>query len=320
MSAQNTATTEPRPLAEPARGPASERPGAPAITVSGLRKRYGDHTVLDGVDLTVPAGGIFALLGPNGAGKTTLINILTTLVRPDGGTARVLGHDVARSPRRVRRAISATGQYASVDEVLTGRENLVMIARLLGSGRRAADERARELLERFDLADAADRRAGDYSGGMRRRLDLAASLVGSPPVVFLDEPTTGMDTRSRQTLWDTVTDLAAGGTTVFLTTQYLEEADVLADRIAVLDGGVIAAEGTADELKRRIGRELIELTLADGSSEWLRGDGTAEHLRSVLNERHRSDLPVARVTVHTPTLDDVFLALTDRSATKGRAS
>ncbi len=304
----------------PATDPSPERDAAPAIAVSGLRKRYGDHLVLDGVDLTVPTGGIFALLGPNGAGKTTLINILTTLVRPDGGTAHVLGHDVARRPRQVRRTISATGQYASVDEMLTGRENLVMIARLLGSGRRAADARARELLARFDLADAADRRADGYSGGMRRRLDLAASLVGAPPVVFLDEPTTGMDTRSRQTLWDTVAGLSAGGTTVFLTTQYLEEADVLADRIAVLDGGVIVAEGTADELKRRVGQELVELTLADGSSEWLRGDGSAEHLRSVLNERHRTGLPAARVTVHTPTLDDVFLALTDRSAPKGRTS
>ncbi|MFE9246772.1 ATP-binding cassette domain-containing protein [Nocardiopsis sp. NPDC006938] len=295
----------------------------PAITVSGLRKRYGDHTVLDGLDLTVPAGGVLALLGPNGAGKTTLIDILTTLVRPDGGTARVMGHDVVRAARRVRRAISATGQYASVDEVLTGRENLVMVARLLGSDRRAAEERARDLLADFDLTAAADRRAGTYSGGMRRRLDLAASLVGSPPVVFLDEPTTGMDTRSRQTLWETVTGLAERGTTVLLTTQYLEEADVLADRIAVLHGGVIAAEGTADDLKRRVGRERVELTLEDGGTEWLPGDGTAEHLRSLLNERHSAGRPVARVTTHAPTLDDVFLALTAPTATdtaKGRTA
>ena len=293
---------------------------APAVSVSGLRKRYGDHTVLDGVDLDVPAGGILALLGPNGAGKTTLINILTTLVRPDGGTARVLGHDVVRAARRVRRAISATGQYASVDEALTGRENLVMVARLLGADRRTADRRARELLDHFDLTDAADHRCGGYSGGMRRRPDLAASLVGSPPVVFLDEPTTGMDTRSRQALWHTITGLAEHGTTVFLTTQYLEEADVLADRIAVLDGDGIAAQGTAAELKRRVGQELVELTLADGSVEWMRGDGSAEHLRSALNFHHRAGVPVARVTVHTPTLDDVFLALTDCRTAKGQPS
>ncbi|MFD6098084.1 ATP-binding cassette domain-containing protein [Nocardiopsis flavescens] len=286
-------------------------PGAaPAVVVRGLRKAYGGAEVLAGIDLDVPAGGVFALLGPNGAGKTTLIDVLTTLVRPDAGTAEVLGLDVVRRARRVRHVISATGQYATVDEELTGRENLVMVARLLGAGRRAARDRAAALLERFDLADAADRRVAEYSGGMRRRLDLAAGLTGSPAVLFLDEPTTGMDTRARRALWRTIGALAADGTTVLLTTQYLEEADVLADRIAVLDRGRIVAQGSPAELKDRVGGEWIELSLADGGTERVPGEATADHLRRVLDERHRAGIAVSRVAVRGPGMDDVFLALT----------
>ncbi|MEV0610007.1 ATP-binding cassette domain-containing protein [Polymorphospora rubra] len=282
----------------------------PALTVTGIRKSYGTHHVLADVTFTVPSGQIFAMLGPNGAGKTTLIRILTTLIRPDTGTARVLGRDVVTEARAVRRLISVTGQYASVDEELTGRENLVMIARLLGRSRRAAQSRARELLDEFDLTDAADRRAGRYSGGMRRRLDLAAGLVDSPPVIFLDEPTTGMDTRSRQALWTTITRLAAAGRTVFLTTQYLEEADTLADRIAVLDGGRIVAAGTAAELKRRVGREWVELTLPGGDVRRESTDGSPARLREILNRYHAEGRPVARAALRTPSLDDVFLTLT----------
>ncbi|WP_035812096.1 ATP-binding cassette domain-containing protein [Jiangella gansuensis] len=283
-----------------------------AVDVSDLRMSYGNHNVLDGVSFTVPAGQVCALLGPNGAGKTTLIRILTTLRRPTGGSARILGQDVVTSAAAVRRLISVTGQHASVDEELTGRENLVMIARLLGRRRRDAAARADELLASFGLSDAADRRAGQYSGGMRRRLDLAASLVDSPPVVFLDEPTTGMDPRSRQDLWRLVAGLADSGTTVFLTTQYLEEAEALADHVAVLHGGRIVASGTAAELKRQVGEEWIELTFADGSHEQVVSDGSAERLRDVLNHYHAAGRPVASVTVRTPTLDDVFLTLTDQ--------
>ncbi|MEV6822671.1 ATP-binding cassette domain-containing protein [Nocardiopsis dassonvillei] len=283
-----------------------------SVRAEGLRKSYGDVTVLDGVDLEVPRGGVLALLGPNGAGKTTLVNILTTLIRPDVGTATVLGLDVVRQARLVRRRISVTGQQATVDEELTARENLVMIARLLGSGRGAAADRAADLLERFGLTGAADRRTAEFSGGMRRRLDLAASLVGEPAVVFLDEPTTGMDTRSRQALWEAVRELAAAGTSVLLTTQYLEEADVLADRVAVIDHGRITASGTAAELKGRVGGEWIELTLADGRVERVPGDGTADRLREVLVGRHRDGVRVADVRVHRPTMDDVFLALTGK--------
>jgi ABC-2 type transport system ATP-binding protein len=283
-----------------------------SVRAEGLRKSYGDVTVLDGVDLEVPRGGVLALLGPNGAGKTTLVNILTTLIRPDAGTATVLGLDVVRQARLVRRRISVTGQQATVDEELTARENLVMVARLLGSGRRAAAERAADLLERFGLTGAADRRTAEFSGGMRRRLDLAASLVGEPAVVFLDEPTTGMDTRSRQALWEAVRELAAAGTSVLLTTQYLEEADVLADRVAVIDRGRITASGTTAELKGRVGGEWIELTLADGRVERLPGDGTADRLREVLVGRHRDGVRVAGVQVRRPTMDDVFLALTGK--------
>lgn len=287
----------------------------PALSVAGIRKRYGGRDVLRDVTFDLPAGSVFALLGPNGAGKTTLIRILTTLIRADGGTARVFGHDLGRESARVRELISVTGQYASVDEELTGLENLVMVGRLLGLRKTAARARAAELLAEFDLSDAAKRRVGQYSGGMRRRLDLAAGLILSPPLVFLDEPTTGMDTRSRSALWTTVNRLADQGKTIFLTTQYLEEADVLADRIAVLDGGAIVAEGTAADLKRRVGDESVELILDDGSALRELTGGSPERLRRLLNRLHHEGRTVQSLTVQTPTLDDAFLALTGHTAT-----
>ncbi|MEV4841580.1 ATP-binding cassette domain-containing protein [Nonomuraea sp. NPDC049486] len=286
-----------------------------AISVHDIHKRYGDRDVLRGVSFDVPRGQVFALLGPNGAGKTTLIRILTTLIRADSGTAHVLGHDLAREAPRVRELISVTGQYASVDEELTGMENLVMIGRLLGRTKSAASERAGELLAEFGLTDAASRRVGHYSGGMRRRLDLAAGLIDSPPVIFLDEPTTGMDTRSRGALWDVVTRLAGQGKTVFLTTQYLEEADVLADRVAVLDAGAIVASGTAADLKRQVGSESIELVLDDGTTVREVTDGDPERVREVLNRLHHRGRVVRTFSVQAPTLDDAFLALTGHTTT-----
>ncbi|MEU4804859.1 ATP-binding cassette domain-containing protein [Actinosynnema sp. NPDC023587] len=298
------------------------------VEAVGLRKSFGRHAVLKGLDLGVRRGEVFALLGPNGAGKTTAVRVLATLLGPDGGTARVAGHDVVAEPERVRAAISLTGQYAAVDELLTGRENLAMMARLRRLDRRAARERTAELLDRFDLADAADRRAATYSGGMRRRLDLAASLVTRPQVLFLDEPTTGLDPRSRREVWSAVADLARSGVTVLLTTQYLEEADRLADRIAVLHGGEIVAEGTAAELKDRAGAATVELFLPDraaladasaaldgvpdGEKLSLRvpGDGSARHVREVLDLLDRRGVPVDRLELHRPTLDEVFLSLT----------
>lgn len=282
----------------------------PAIDVRELRKSFGTQTVIDGLDLTVAQGEIFALLGPNGAGKTTAINILTTLTRADGGTAMVGGFDVASSPMQVRRRISLTGQSAAVDDVLTAIENVVMFGRLSGLSRIAAHRRASELLTRFGLMDAATKRVGTFSGGMRRRLDLALSFVVTPEVLFLDEPTTGLDTRSRRDLWDIIRSLAAAGTTVFLTTQYLEEADQLADRIAVLHDGRVAALGTATELKARIGGDTVELH--DDQGELLREvatDGTVSDLRralDLLDEEYED----GTVTLRRPTLDDVFLAVT----------
>jgi len=285
-----------------------------AIDARGLRKAFGRTEVLAGLDLAVPAGSVFALLGPNGAGKTTTINILTTLVKPDGGTVRVLGHDVAREPGEVQQRIALTGQAAAVDEALTARENLVMMGRLSGLSRRDARRRSAELVARFDLEQAADRRLGTYSGGMRRRLDLALSLVVPVPVLFLDEPTTGLDTRSRQDLWAVIRSLAEAGTTIFLTTQYLEEADRLADRIAVLDGGRIAAEGTADELKARVGGDVVELRDADGVLlRELPTDGSVHGLRAAIDELDRSahdGVDGRQVTIRRPSLDDVFLAIT----------
>jgi ABC-2 type transport system ATP-binding protein len=285
-----------------------------AIDARGLRKRFGRTEVLAGLDLAVQAGTIFALLGPNGSGKTTTINILTTLVQPDEGTVLVAGHDVVAKPEEVKRRISLTGQAAAVDEVLTGSENLVMFGRLSGLSPRAARHRAAELLQRFDLADAANRRLGTYSGGMRRRLDLALSLVVEVPVIFLDEPTTGLDTRSRQELWRVIRSLADGGATVFLTTQYLEEADLLADRIAVLDRGRIVAEGTADELKSLVGGEVVELRGGEGDLlAELPTDGSVHGLRAAVEEIDR--LPAASaegatVSIRRPSLDDVFLQIT----------
>ena len=293
-----------------------------AIEATGLRKRFGRTDVLDGLDLTVAAGTIFALLGPNGAGKTTTINILTTLVRPDAGSARVAGFDVVTAPGEVKQRIALTGQSAAVDEVLTATENLVMLGRLSGLPRRDATARAAELAERFGLSDAANRRVGTYSGGMRRRLDLALSLVVDVPVIFLDEPTTGLDTRSRQELWALIRSLADAGTTVFLTTQYLEEADRLADRIAVLDGGRIAAEGTADELKARVGGEVVELRGQGG--ELLRElptDGSVHGLRAAMVELDRTPAAAGegvQVAIRRPSLDDVFLAITAGDGTSDR--
>ncbi|WP_082513566.1 MULTISPECIES: ABC transporter ATP-binding protein [unclassified Leifsonia] len=285
---------------------------APAIEVRGLRKSYGDTTVLDGVDLSIEAGSIVALLGPNGAGKTTLINVLATLTGPDSGTVMVAGADLATDPEAVREAISLTGQYAAVDQVLTGAENLRMLARLSGFTSAGARQRAGDLLDRFELTDAAARRVGSYSGGMRRRLDLALGLVADPPVVFLDEPTTGLDTRSRQELWRMIAELAERGTTILLTTQYLEEADALADRILVLDGGRIVAEGTPAELKARVGGEVVELhDLDDTLLIEIPTDGTVAGLEAAIAgiaaDRETGSL---RVVVRKPSMDDVFLQLT----------
>ncbi|MCW3493526.1 ATP-binding cassette domain-containing protein [Microbacterium sp. SSM24] len=291
-----------------------------AIEVRGLRKSFGGQTVLDELDLTVRRGEVFALLGPNGAGKTTTINVLTTLARPDAGTAEVAGVDVARNPEGVKRRISLTGQSAAVDDVLTGAENLEMLGRLSGLSTRAARRRATDLLERFDLADAATKRVSAYSGGMRRRLDLALSFVVTPEVLFLDEPTTGLDTRSRRELWDVIRSLAEAGTTVFLTTQYLEEADQLADRIAVLDGGRIVATGTAAQLKARVGGDTVELH--DDHGDLLREvatDGTVSGLRAALDVLDESGAEGV-VSLRRPSLDDVFLTLTASDSSRTAAS
>jgi ABC-2 type transport system ATP-binding protein len=280
-----------------------------AVEVYGLRKSFGTTEVLRGVDVTVHRGEIFALLGPNGAGKTTLLNILSTLVRPDAGTAAVDGIDVVRRPDDVKERISLTGQSAAVDEVLTGQENLRMMGRLSGLPKSDASQRASELLRRFGLQDAGGKQVRTYSGGMRRRLDLAIGLLRTPSVVFLDEPTTGLDTRSRQELWTAITELAATGTTVVLTTQYLEEADRLADRIAVLTDGRIVAEGTPSELKAAVGGDLVALhDASDAVVRELPTDGTVEGLTAVLASL--AGASAYRVTLRRPTLDDVFLSLT----------
>lgn len=286
-----------------------------AIDVRGLRKAYGSHTVLDGIDLRVGDGEIFALLGPNGAGKTTTIQILTTLTRPDAGSVEVAGHDALRAPGAVKQRIALTGQSAAVDERLGARENLVMFGRLSGLARSSARTRAEELLRRFGLVEAAARRVATFSGGMRRRLDLALSFVVQPRVLFLDEPTTGLDTRSRRELWDVIRSLAGAGTTVFLTTQYLEEADELADRVAVLHDGRIVALGTAEELKSRVGDEALELRDAAGAVlRTVPTDGTLTGLRAAA-ETLAADGADGAVSLRRPSLDDVFLALTDRPAT-----
>jgi ABC-2 type transport system ATP-binding protein len=310
-------------------------PEEPAIEATGLTKSYGAVRVLSGIDLRVPRGSVFSLLGPNGAGKTTTVRILTTLTTPDAGTARVAGHDVVRERALVRRAMSLTGQDTALDETQTGAENLVMMGRLCRLSRRAAEARAAELLERFDLAQARDRRVGTYSGGMRRRLDLAASLIVPPAVIFLDEPTTGLDPRSRAAMWAVITDLTRSGVTIFLTTQYLEEADRLADRIALVDGGRVVAEGTATQLKERVSGHRLDLTLTgpaafdalarrlgdrallpdrDRGTLSVATDGSAAHVRHLLDELDPARDAVARFALHSATLDDVFLALTGHSA------
>jgi len=303
----------------------------PAIEVGDLTKSYRAVRVLDGIEFRVPAGTVFALLGPNGAGKTTTVRILATLASPDGGWARVAGHDTIAERHLVRRRISLTGQYAAIDELQTGRENLEMMGRLRRLGRPGARARATELLEQFDLTPDGDRRVSSYSGGMRRRLDLAAGLVGRPEVIFLDEPTTGLDPRARQAMWEVVTGLTEAGVTVFLTTQYLDEAERLADTIAVLDRGRIVAEGSAQELKRRVGGARLDLQLADAASfdelsGYLGGravhadrstltigtatDGRAASVRDVLDELDPDRVRIARFELRTATLDDVFLELT----------
>jgi ABC-2 type transport system ATP-binding protein len=283
---------------------------ATAIRITGLRKAFGGQTVLDGIDLTVSSGTIFALLGPNGAGKTTLINILSTLVRADGGQASIRGLDVAENPAAVRGVIGLTGQSAAVDEMLTGDENLRMMGRLFGLSRRGAASRSVELLSTLGLTSAASKRVKAYSGGMRRRLDLAISLIVTPPVVFLDEPTTGLDLRSRLDLWELIRLLKADGSTVFLTTQYLEEAVQLADEIAVLKDGRIVAQGTAAELKSQTGGEVVELRSdTDEVLKQIPTDGTIHGLRGAIAQLD-AEFSDGNVTLRRPSLDDVFLALT----------
>jgi len=308
-------------------------PSSPAITAVDVRKSFGDNVVLDGLEFTVEQGTVFALLGPNGAGKTTMVRILATLLEADHGTIRVAGHDVSREADAVRGAIGVTGQFSAVDGLLTGRENLALMADLHHLSRAPARHRVDKLLERFDLTDAADRMAMTYSGGMRRRLDLAMTLIGSPQVIFLDEPTTGLDPRSRRTMWEIVESLADDGITVFLTTQYLDEADRLADRVAILDRGHLVAEGTAQELKHQIPGGRIDVQFVDADARLVAADalgmpvsdqdspslqiptdGNVATLRRVLRDLDEADVDVVDLAIHTPDLDDVFFALTGRGA------
>jgi ABC-2 type transport system ATP-binding protein len=307
------------------------QPTHPAIATTGLHKSYGEKTVLNGVDLHVPAGTIFALLGPNGAGKTTTVQILSTLVRADAGEVQVAGHDLVTEPQSVRAAIGVTGQFSAVDKLLTAEENLRLMADLCHLSKADGRRRAAELLEAFDLADVAKKTAATFSGGMLRRLDLAMTLVGDPQIIFLDEPTTGLDPRSRRAMWQIIRELVAGGVTIFLTTQYLEEADQLADHIAVLDHGKLVAEGTAHELKRLVPGGHISLRFTDASgleraaralgeasrdddalTLQVPSDGGVQSLRSLLDLLDTEAIKVDGLTVHTPDLDDVFLALTGR--------
>jgi ABC-2 type transport system ATP-binding protein len=310
------------------------KPSRPAIAATGLRKSFGDQVVLDGLDLAVPPGTVFALLGANGAGKTTTVKILSTLIRADAGDAQVAGHDLAREPDAVRAAIGVTGQFSAVDNLLTGQENLLLMADLQHLAKGEGRRRAAQLLEQFDLTEAGRKPASTYSGGMRRRLDLAMTLVGRPQVIFLDEPTAGLDPRGRRNMWQIIRDLVADGVTIFLTTQYLEEADELADRIVVLDRGRLVAEGTADELKRRIPGGHVSLRFADASgldaamstlgegerddaALTLRvpSDGSLRSLKILIDRLDERAIEVDELSVHTPDLDDVFLALTGDSAT-----
>jgi ABC-2 type transport system ATP-binding protein len=310
-----------------------------AIALSRLRKSYGDKVVLDGVDLLVSEGTVFALLGPNGAGKTTMVNILSTLISPDGGEVKVAGHDVVAEPDAVRAAIGVTGQFSAVDNLLTGEENLVLMARLHHLTRSQEQSRVAELLERFELLESANKPPATYSGGMRRRLDLAMGLVGSPRIVFLDEPTTGLDPRGRHTMWQAIRDLASEGVTIFLTTQYLEEADRLADRIALLDGGRLVAQGTPEELKRLAPGGHIRLRFTDPAdlesaagvldavnrddqqlALHVASDGRVRSIRSVLDRLEHESIEADSLTIHTPDLDDVFFALTGHTTTKEEAT
>jgi ABC-2 type transport system ATP-binding protein len=302
---------------------------APAIRAVGLRRSYGKHVVLDGIDLEVAAGTVFALLGPNGAGKTTTVNILSTLIPADGGEVRVAGHDVHRDPAAVRAAIGLTGQFSAVDALLNGEENLILMADLRHLGKKEGRRRAAELLEQFDLVEAAKKPLTMFSGGMRRRLDLAMTLVGDPRIIFLDEPTAGLDPRSRRVMWQIVRDLVATGVTIFLTTHNLEEADRLADRVAVLDGGKVVAEGTPAELKRLVPGGHIRLEFADAAeldkaartfdgaarddealTLQVPSDGGVGSLRSMLDWLDEESIEVGGLSVQTPDLDDVFLSLT----------
>ncbi|MFJ9704739.1 ATP-binding cassette domain-containing protein [Streptomyces sp. NPDC101234] len=304
----------------------------PAIAATGLRKSYGDKTVLDGIDIRVPAGTIYSLLGPNGAGKTTAVKILSTLISADGGQARVAGHDLTAEAQAVRAGIGVTGQFSAVDGLITGEENMLLMADLHHLPRSEGRQVAAELLERFDLTEAAKKPASTYSGGMKRRLDIAMTLVGSPRIIFLDEPTTGLDPRARHTMWQIIRELVTDGVTVFLTTQYLEEADELADRIAVLNGGRIVAEGTAEELKRLVPGGHVRLRFSDPASyeraatalrEASRDDesltlqipsgGSQRELRAILDWLDAADIEADELSVHTPDLDDVFFALTGTS-------
>lgn len=308
-----------------------------AISIRDLKKSFKKNEVLRGINLTVERGTMLALLGPNGAGKTTTVRILSTLMKPDSGEVLVNGHNVAEDADAVRRSIGLTGQYAAVDEYLTGRENLEMMGRLYHLSKAQSKVRAHELLEQFSLVDAAERTAKTYSGGMRRRLDLAASLVATPPIVFLDEPTTGLDPRSRVAMWGVIKDIMAKGTTILLTTQYLEEADQLADRIAVIDKGTVIAEGTADELKARVGKERLEVVI-DAKSDFatavnvVKGEGVQQDpeertisipiegsvsaVKQVLDQMEKAQIEIESLSLHKPTLDDVFLHLTGHEASE----
>jgi ABC-2 type transport system ATP-binding protein len=309
-----------------------------AVSVTGLRKSFGDKVVLDDIDLTVAEGTIFALLGPNGAGKTTMVHILSTLIGADGGEMSVAGHDLAAEPGAVRAAIGLTGQFSAVDNLLTGQENLILMADLHHLGRAEGRRRAADLLDRFGLADVAKKPAATCSGGMRRRLDLAMTLIGDPRLIFLDEPTTGLDPRARRDVWQIIRGLAAGGVTIFLTTQYLDEADHLADRIAVLDQGKIVAEGTPGQLKRRIPGGHIQLQFAgphdlESAAEALGAasrddealtlqvpsDGSLRSLRALLDRLDYAGVDVGSLSIHTPDLDDVFFALTGHPSTEKEA-
>jgi ABC-2 type transport system ATP-binding protein len=310
-----------------------------AIVATALRKSYGKKVVLDGIDLDIPEGTIFALLGPNGAGKTTAVRILSTYIRADGGEARVAGHDLAKEPEAVRTAIGVTGQFSAVDKLLTGEENLLLMADLHHLGNRKGRRRVAELLKQFDIVEAGPRSVSTYSGGMQRRLDLAMTLIGNPRIIFLDEPTTGLDPTSRRMMWQIIRELASGGVTIFLTTQYLDEADHLADRVAVLDKGKLVAEGTPQELKRRIPGGHVRLQFTDATvlanaarifgevsrdddalTLQISTDGGVSSVRALLDQLHRENIEVEALTVHTADLDDVYFALTGHVTEKEATS